>query len=54
MDPINPLELNALIKTNQAKNSADRKAKLEERKHESAMSLGAVAWDHMFDSDNLK
>ena len=54
VDPIDPSQLNVLIKTNRAKNSADRKTKLEERKRESAMSLGAGAWDDMFNSDDLE
>ena len=51
VDQINPSELEAVIKTNRAKNSANQKAKLEEKKRESALSLQAVAWEYMFDSD---
>ena len=54
VDRIDPAELDTLIKTNRAKSSADRKVRLEERKRQSAMSLGAVAWDDMFESDDLK
>ena len=51
MDEIDPSELKTVIKTNRAKNSANQKAQLEEKKRESALSLGAVAWEYMFDSD---
>ena len=54
MNQIDPLELEDVIEVNRAKNIADQKAKLEERKSESALSLGAVAWEQMFDSDNLE
>ena len=54
VNQIDQLELQDVIEINRAKNIADWNAKLGERKSESALSLGAVAWEQMFDSDNLE
>ena len=47
----NSSELNTVVKANRARNSAYRKEKAAEKKHQSALPLGEVAWDQMFDDD---
>ena len=53
VDP-NQAELENVLRTNQAKKSADRKAKLEERKRQSATALGTIAWNDIFENEELK
>ena len=48
MDQVDPLELEEIIQINQTKNIKDWKAKRKSK------SLGEVAWEQMFDSENLK
>ena len=53
VDP-NEAELDNVLRTNWAKKSADQKAKLEEKKCQSATALGTNAWDDIFKNDELK
>ena len=50
---INHSELDAIEKANQAKNSASRKVKAIEKKHQAAVTLGEIAWDKMFAEDGF-
>ena len=43
-----------MIKTNQARKSANQKVKLEEKQRQSAMALGTIAWNDIFKSEELK
>ena len=47
VDP-NQAELENVLRTNRAKKSADRKAKLEEKQCQSATALGTIAWNDIF------
>ena len=53
VDP-NQAELDNVLRTNQAKKIADRKAKLEERKCQSATALGTIAWNDIFENEKLE
>ena len=52
-DPIDLAQRDNMIKSHRAKTSADQKAKLEEKKHESSMSMGELAWNDVFDNDDF-
>ena len=43
-----------MLRTNRVKRSANQKAKLEEKQCQSATSLGTIAWNDIFESEELE
>ena len=43
-----------MLRTNRAKKIAYKKAKLKERKRQSATALGTIAWNDIFENEELE